>query len=315
MHLKLFLVALLALSVSAAEGDAANLRLRFPQNEGLRYVWTLKSTSQSSGRERGQPFTLTKSNTTAMTMLLKGLPPKGEGTPVSLRLQDFTYSEKRSIGPDSAVELTASKGHIKYTENGKVLVDSDNDIGVEQLANFQQHIKSLENADLRAVLDPAGRQMEMQSDNALVEGIKKLSQGIFPILAGKEVKEGETWEDSFKIPALGEDFKLARPALVRSKMTFAKWVEKDGVRLAQIELVSAWEKQDLKGENATGLLMEFSNIDGRSIGTCFFDPAKGQFTEGAIESELKYRLDGELNGETTGLDVTGKTVSTFAVKK
>ena len=311
----LFILFLLAFSAAAAENGPANLQLRFPQNETLRYTWTMKSLSQTSGREMGKPFTLTKNSEVAMLLLLKGLPLKGVNAGVSLRLQDYAYSEKDSIGPDVTAELTAGKGHIKYLENGKVVLDSENDIGSDKLPEFQQHIKDLESSEMRAVLDPAGRQIEMKSDNALTEdSLKKMARGIFPILAGKEVKVGESWEDSFEMPELG-DFKLARPALVRSKMTFVKWVEKDHTPLAEIEVVSAWEKKVLKGENDKGLLVEFSEINGHGIGTCHFDPAQGRFVDGDMATETKYRLDGELNGETTGLDVSSKTSFAFTLKK
>jgi hypothetical protein len=153
----------------------------------------------------------------------------------------------------------------------------------------------------------------VQGESALVETIKNQAQAIFPILAGKEVKVGESWQDELKMPNLG-DFKLAKPAVVRSKMTFAKWEVKDGRRLAQIELASAWEKQDLKGENTEGLLVEITKVNGCSTGTCLFDPATGQFVEGAIDVVIQYRIDGERDGQATGLDVSGKTAFKFTRK-
>jgi hypothetical protein len=101
---------------------------------------------------------------------------------------------------------------------------------------------------------------------------------------------------------------------VHSKMTFVKWVEKDGRKLASIDMMSAWEKQNLKGENNDGLLVEITRVDGRSAGTCLFDPQSGQYVEGAINVSVAYRIDGEKDGQATGLDVSGKTVFSFAKK-
>jgi hypothetical protein len=310
----LVVLALLSGVLAAADDDPADLRLRLPFSEVARYAWTISSVTESKGREMGKPFTLTSDSTFAMTLVLKGLPRKGDTIPVSVRLQEVSIRDKKAISAESSVELFASKSRVKCTENGKVVVDSDNDIGLDRMADFQQPIKQMETAEIRSVLDAAGRQSDIQGDAELVDTVKSSSHSIFPILAGKPVKPGESWEDSFEIPQL-EKFKLARPAVVRSKMTFVKWQEKDGQRLAYIEVVSAWEKQDLRGENAAGMLVEITKVDGRTAGTCLFDPATGRFVEGSIEVTQKYRIDGERDGQAAGLDVSGKTTFAFALKK
>jgi len=121
---------------------------------------------------------------------------------------------------------------------------------------------------------------------------------------------GESWESSFSMAKLGE-FRLAKPAVVRPKMTFSKWVVKDGKDLAQIELQSVLETRELKGENDSRTLVEFTQFDRRGAGTCLLDPATGRFVEGAFEIASKYHLDGEREGQTMGLDVAGKTRYTF----
>ncbi|MFH0938727.1 MAG: hypothetical protein V1899_05540 [Planctomycetota bacterium] len=304
----------LALSAWASENDSANLRLRIASGETLRYSWQINSNSESSGRELGKPFTLTANSSFSMTLALKGLPRKSDNAIlVSLHLQDLSYNDKRSIGAESRIELNVSKGRIKYTENDKVIADSENDIGMDRIGDYQRHITSIENGEMRATLDATGRQTEVQGESSLIETIKSQSQAIFPILAGKEVKPGESWDDELSMPQLG-DFKLAKPAIIRSKMTFAKWEVKDGRRLALIELASAWEKQDLKGENNDGLLVEITKVNGRSIGVSLFDPDTGQFVEGEITVSIKYRIDGERDGQATGLEVSGKTIFKFMRK-
>lgn len=314
--------ALAVTLLSGAEGDAADLRLRIAPNENLRYAWTIATTSQSHGKERGRDFTLAAEVNYTMTLQLRGLQPKRESTPpaqaapsaegtnVAVRIQDFTYVDKRAIA-DAKTEVHLAKGHVKCTENGKVVVDSDNDIGAERMGEYQRYIRNMENAELRIFLDHSGRQSKPEGDAALVDALKAGgAEGIFPILAGKTVKVGEAWESSFQLPQVSE-FRLAKPAVVRSKMTFSKWAAKGGQNLAQIDVTSFWESRELKGENNSGLLVEFTQVDGGGTGTCLFDPAKGCFVEGALETTTKYRLDGEREGQTTGLDVTGKTRFTF----
>jgi hypothetical protein len=249
--------------------------------------------------------------------MIRGMPAvpskKNEGVPVSIRIKDQTYVDKRSI-EDSKTELFIAKGKMKYTENGKVMIDSDNDIGLDKMGMYQEHFKKMEGSEMRAVLDPAGRQTEVLGDEALVQSIKNSgAQGIFPILSGKETKVGESWDESFSMPQIG-DFKLARPLTVRSRMTFTKWTEKDGKKLAQVELKTLWDTQDLRGENAQGMLVEITKVFGSGDGSCLFDPATGRFLEGVINFTMKYRIDGEQNGEKSGLDVSGKTKFTFTAK-
>jgi len=316
--------ALVPGSVLCGEATSADLRLRIAPNDTVRYAWSIASSSESRGKERGRAFTLTTDSNFGMNLSLRGLAGKREnpapatgakadGGRAAVRIQDLVYTDKRSI-ENSKTELYVSKGRIKYVENGKVIVDSDNDIGLDRFTEYQQHVRAVENGEMRAWLDAAGRQSDIQGDPALVETLKSGgAQGIFPILSGKETKLGEAWEDTFSMPQIGE-FKLAKPAVVRSKMTFSKWVAKDGKNLAQIDVSTAWDNQELKGENDTGLLVEISRVDGGGAGSCLFDPATGHFVEGAINTNVKYRIDGERDGQTTGLDVTGKTRFTFTEK-
>jgi len=323
--LVLAILAGLSGALHSGEGDPADLSFRLGSGETVRYGWTINSGSKSSGRELGKPFVLVNEKTFAMTVVLRGMArPKGETVPVSIKLQDFVFTDKNQISSkddktgelkeEAKTDVLVSRSKVKYVENGKVVVDSENDIGLEQLEALQRQVKAMESGEMRTTLDASGKQSEIQGDSALVETLKSSSQGIFPILAGKETKPGESWIDVMKLPTLGI-FTLAKPAVVTSRMTFVKWQEKDGRRLAYIEIASAWAKEDLKGENSEGLLVEITRVDGRSTGTCLFDPATGRFEEGAIDVSVKYRIDGERDGQTTGLDVEGKTTFTFAIKR
>ena len=303
---------------AAAGDDAADLTLKISPNDTLNYVWSINSVSDSSGIERGRKFTLAADSTFGMTLILRGMPvapaKRKEGVaPISIRIKDQSYLDKRSI-EDSKTELFIAKGKMKYTENGKILVDSDNDIGLDKMGEYQDNFKKMENSEMRAVLDPAGRQSEVLGDEAIVNSIKNSgAQGLFPILSGRSTKMGESWEESFQMPQIG-DFKLAKPLTVKSKMTFTKWTEKDGKKLAQIDLTTAWETLDLRGENESGMLVEITKVFGTGTGSCLFDTTTGRFMEGTIDFTMKYRIDGEKNGDKSGLDVNGKTHFMFNAK-
>jgi hypothetical protein len=312
----IFVSTLLAFNLCrAADEDAADLRMRLKTGETLQYAWTITSSSVSKGKEEGKPFTIAGNFVFTMTLQLKGFPVKGDTTPVAIRLQSINYNDKHSVGDDMKTDLVVSREKVKYMENGKVLVDSENDVGTEYVSTYLDQIKLLESGEAHSTLDISGRQSEMQGDTALVEMFRNGgTQSIFPLLAGKAIKPGESWEDTFSMPKIGE-FKLAKPAIVHSKMTFAKWETKNGKRLAQIELVSAMEHGDLKGENPKGMLAEISHVNETITGTCLFDPVAGCFVEGSINNDVKYHIDGELDGQRTGLDVDGKSAITFNKKE
>ena len=304
------LAVLPAVSHAGDENDPADLRLRIAPNETLKYVWTINSASESRGQEKGKSFTLTSDSASGMTLIMKGMPMKHDPQPLSIRFQNFSWREKRAIG-ESVVDATVSRGHMKCIENGKLTVDSDNDVGLDRIKEYEQHIKRMEEGEIRTTLDAAGLPGEIQGDTAMAETLKNGgAHGIFPILAGKELKSGESWEDSFNISEMGE-FKLARPAVVRAKMTFSKWETKDGKRLARIDLTSAWDSQELRGENPDGMLAKIINVDCHGTGTCLFDPATGHYVDGSVTYSSRYRIEGESNGQSAGLDVTGKSKFTF----
>jgi hypothetical protein len=313
-----FLTTLILVSAGCAfGGDVADLRVKITPSDTLNYAWSINSVSDSAGIERGRKFTLAADSTFNMTLVMRGLPvapaKKKDGSPIAIRIKDQSYLDKRSI-EDSKTELFIAKGKMKYTENGTVKVDSDNDIGLDKMGEYQENFKKMENSEMRAVLDAAGHQTEVFGDEAIVNSIKNSgAQGLFPILSGKETKIGESWDESFMMPQVG-DFKLAKPLTVKSKMTFTKWVEKDSKKLAQVDVATDWENQDLRGENDTGMLVEITKVFGKGSGTCLFDAESGRFIEGTIDFTMKYRIDGDKNGDKSGLDVSGKTHFSFVYK-
>jgi hypothetical protein len=120
------------------------------------------------------------------------------------------------------------------------------------------------------------------------------------------MRVGESWEDNQSLPSIGV-FKLASPAIVRSKATFIGFEEKGGRHLARIEVVTKWDPTPLKGENEDKLLVEITRVQGSGTGVCWFDPESGELAEGSIESTSVYRLDGTKDGQSMGLDVSAKT--------
>lgn len=316
------LVAVLSFVAAAGEAEFADLRVRLAAGEVLRYACTTNATSDCSGREQGKPFTLRSDSTFGSIMVLKGLaaarPSPGEAQkgsiPLSLRLEKLSVVDKRSVD-DSSIEVQMTSGKFKCIENGKVTADSENDIGVEKMAGYQERIKAMESAEVKLSMDAVGHQGSATGDPVLLETIQSNgAHGLFIILAGREVRPGESWDEHFTVPRLGE-VKLTKPINVNSKMTFSRWVEREGKKFAEIEMVSAWENEIIRGEGNGGLLAEISHIDGRSAGTCLFDPATGHYIEGTMLQTVKYHMDGEREGQTTGLDVSGKTNFTFKLEK
>ncbi len=310
-HIACCVLALMHTCVRAEENAAADLSFKLAPDQTAKYQWSTTAGTETSGRERGEVFTFKSDLSAVMTLVFKGLPRKGPGMRLNLRIENYAYNDKKSVGNDVG-EIQASKGKIKVLQTGKIVVDSDNDIGLEEVKAFQESLKSVEEGKMEVTLEPNGKEVsEATGESAVIDTIRAMgAEGMMRLLPGREIKPGETWEDSQPIPSVAS-FKLAKPVVVRSHSTFIGWETKDGKRLARIEIKTQWDPADLKGDNGAGLLVEITRVQGQSLGTCLFDPSKGQFVEGKIEATSKYRIDGKKDGETTGLDVTGKTVFAF----
>ncbi|HLX60039.1 MAG TPA: hypothetical protein VKX17_02035 [Planctomycetota bacterium] len=300
-----------ALRAFAADEVRADLTFKLPPGQVAKYRWTTFSNTESSGREKDQVFTLKKDLSLEMDLVLKGLARKTPGLPLSVKAEKYGYSEKTSIGSDVG-EIVAMKGKFKVTHSGKVIVDSDNDVGLEEIKNLQQGLKQIEAGEMVVTLDPAGKEIgEAEGDETAIDVIKGSgAEGLFRLLAGRELKPGDSWEDSQTLPNMAT-FKLAKPAVIRSKSTFVGWETKDGKRLARIDVASTWDTSDLKGENGEGLLVEITRVEGKGAGRCYFDPALSRVVDGELSVNSKYRIDGKKDGQSTGLDVVGKTVFSF----
>jgi len=298
-------------SLQAAESDEADLSVKLAPDRVVKYQWTTVTSSETNGREAEGPFTFKADLNIGMTAILKGLPAKGPGTRVAFRIENYGYIDRKSLGKDVG-EVQAMKGKIKVLQNGKTVVDSDNDIGLDEIKVIQQTLKSIEAGQMDVSLDSSGKALdEAAGEPSVVDTIRATGvEGMLRIVPGRTMRLGGVWEDSQSIPMLAT-FKLAKPVTVRSTSTFAGWETKDGKRLARIDIKTVWDPNDLKGDNGQGMLVEVSRVQGLGAGTCLFDPESGHFIEGAIEATSRYRIEGKKEGQNMMLDVIGKNKFTF----
>lgn len=305
------LFVLVSVSLSAAEN--ADLVFRLVPGQIAKYQWNTTGSTESGGREMGKPFILKSESTTEMTVSFKALPKRADipGQPLLIKIENYSYRDKKSVGDDIG-EVIAGKGKVKATQNGKAIVDSENDISLDDVKSFQQAIKKIETGEMRISLDGAGKFLgDPTGDGQVIELIKASGAESLPrILAGRTVTLGEQWADSQSINYIAS-FKLAKPTSVRSTATFKGWEEKNGKKLARFDIDAIWDTANLNGENEEGLLVEVTRVQGASAGTCYFDPATGQYAEGRFDVLSKYRIDGKKDGQSTGLDVSGKMSFSF----
>ena len=307
----LSLVAASGINTLAAEADSADLSFKLTPDQSVKYQWSTVSNTETSGKERGEAFTFKADLTIVMNTILKGLAPKGPGMRIGIRIENYAYNDKKSLGNDIG-EIQASKGKIKVLQNGKAVVDSDNDIGLADVKSFQQTLKSVEEGQMETILEPNGKAVsDPVGETAVIDTIKATGvEGILRLLPGRVLKPGDTWEDSQSVATIAT-FKLAKPVVVRSTSTFAGWETRDGKKVVRVDVKSVWDPADLKGDNGEGLLVEITHVQGVGVGTCLFDPSTGQYLDGLIEATSHYRIDGKKDGQSTGLDVVGKSKFTF----
>jgi hypothetical protein len=299
--------------LAAEEQPTALLQIRIKPGETYRYLWALDSASTSTGMEKEKPLKLQVEKFTRVNVVLAGEePPKGEeALSCLLRFEGLGLQENRRIGDASASTLQVERQNVVYTENNRVLVDSRNDIGMDKITAHQKALRFLEKNVARIVFDQACKQTRVEGDRLLLDTAHGgNSRGLFPQIFGRETKVGESWAGSFEIPALAE-VELERPVTVRTRATFAKWHPLDGRSLAMIDVLSSWDGMDLKGTDAEGLTVSLTGVEGHGAGVYLFDPENGRFVTGNMSFQLRYRLEGEREGEKTTLDVNGQSRFNF----
>lgn len=309
----------LLLLVSCAFGGEteppAQLELRMSPGQVLRYDWTLESASNSKGQEKGKPLDLHVDKSIRVAVVLTGeKPPRGEDVlSALLRFEGFRLQENRRVGDAASSTLQVDRQNIMFTENGRVRVDSRNDIGMEKISAHQKALRFLERNVARIVLDRSSRQTRVEGDRFLLDTAHGgSSRGLFPELSGKKSAVGESWTGRFEIPRLAE-VELDRAAIVNTRATFAKWHDHEGRKVAMIDVLSSWDGNDLRGKDTAGLTVTLTGVDGHGAGVYLFDPKVGRFVSGTMTFQLKYHLEGEREGEKTALDVNGRSRFNFTL--
>lgn len=302
-----------AASACAAEKtDEAELRLRLAPEETVRYAWSIESTKKSKSEDQGKPVDLQSDRTIKMTVVLNGAQPQKAGEVAArLKFEDLAIDECDRVDGKEKDRLKIGENQILYIEDGKTIIDSRNDVGLEKINEYQKRLRGLVTAEVRLGLDAAGRPGRVEGEPSLVETLKAGgSQGLFPILSDARQKPGTRWDDTFSLDSL-LDLKLDKPATVHARMTFAKWVQMEGRPVAEIEVASAWENATLSGVDEKGARVTLSNLEGLGFGACRFDPAQGRYLEGQIRCRIKCRIEEDRKGRKVAFDVDGETTFQF----
>ena len=308
----LILLSPAAVSAGEAEPELAPLAMKLDAGKVLKYAWTITSSQASKGQELGNAVDLKTEKSQRMSLFLQGeKAPQLGAIQLLLRFRDLSFEETSESPGPLKTSLKVDNRRIYETENEKVIIDSMNDIGLDKITDYQLKLRGMEVTAVRLILDAMGKQQKVEGEKALVDAVHGgNAQSLFPVLANRRVAPGESWDDRFDAPTMG-DLKLDEPARMNSRIRFAKWVEQGGKKLAQLELISAWESRDLKGKNQQNLNVLITKLDGRGVGTCLFDPAESKFVDGEMTFFIKYHIHGARDEGSTDLDVDGKTRFTF----
>ncbi len=299
-------------AASEDKDEGVPLQFKLPSDQTQTYSWEVTSHQSSKGMDLGKKLDLKSDKSMKMTVLLRGGKSKlKKGVLAILRFQGLEMIEDRQAGKDTKTYLKVGRNTIYSKENDRVLIDSQNDIGLDKITDYQRQMRGMEKGELRVELDRTGRPMSKTGESALMETLHGgNAQSIFPVLPEQQVKLKETWDSRFQIRSLG-DLKLNEPAIVLTRARLAEWQTLEGRKVALIEVVSAWETDHLTGRDKQGLSVTISELKGLGSGVCTFDPAEGRFLEGSLSFKMDYRMEGSREGETTNIDVEGKTRFTF----
>jgi hypothetical protein len=309
--------AFVFLTTALGVEEKADLRIQFPAEKVTRLRWSQNTASTRKGSLKDRPFVLETERRVAITMTLTGMRPEaGETSALEMRCGDMFSHNIQRIGDEAKSEVLIEGARLTAKENDKVTIDSENDVGLDKIPNWIEQVRQMENARARISLDAAGRTLKIDGDKTVLDQVKGgAAQNLFPLLAGKEVSVGESWEDAQEVSKL-DKLALTRPVNIRSVLTFKRWVEKNERRMAEIHLQTVWGSDKLQGTTPEGLKINLDKVRGLGWGICFFDPQEGLFYDGKIDFTLDYELNAvKPDGETENLTVSERTVTMFEPAK
>src|SRR5690349_6224012 len=105
-----------ALARLVCAGETADLSFRLPVGQTAKYQWTSSSSTEVNGKERGEPFVLKSSLSIEVVVLFQGLAPKGANRVLSVKVEDYSKTEKQSVGTESS-EIEDFKGKLRVVQD------------------------------------------------------------------------------------------------------------------------------------------------------------------------------------------------------
>ncbi len=233
-----------------------------------------------------------------------------QGGVTTLRLEPSGIEGDWDItGPGGHIVIALRGSEMKGTQNGNVVMNTAEGIGVEQAQAFKKEILPLYlsgNVDL----DPLGNVKGFHGDVPFVDfwtDAMSAQVGMWGIVfPGRSLAVGDTWEEALVLKKMGQ-IKLDGEGM-KCTVTFIRKpdVVDQPTRLAEFSLSAPFSQKNLTGSiEQMGQVthVNLAKFARNATGTLHFDRARGVITDSTLRADASGSVGIEGQGQTASMEL------------
>jgi len=223
---------------------------------------------------------------------------------------DMEYSGMRIVG-------WIKGGHVYVTQNGQVIIDTKNNIGMTHAADFTKDMAALSitgeldlSADGRKVAFFGSDQFTKFWNDAMESQV-----GFFSVFfPQRAIAVGDNYSETLNLKKMGQVI-LDGEGLV-GKITLTREPDKmlNGTNVAVFKISSPLNQENLVGsmQNMPGARVNVKSIKRNATGYTHFDNKKGELLKSFINADADVVMSASMQGQSVNIDMKLKMVMDIA---
>lgn len=303
------LVLPLGTARGADTGRAERFAFQYAANRPLNYAMGMKMKLDMDMKSGTESMKMKMSFDLRYRMKLT--PAAGaQGGVTSLRLEPSGIEGDWDItGPGGHIVISLRGREMKGTQNGVMIINTAEGVGVEQADAFKKEIMALYlsgNVDL----DPRGNVKGFHGDAPFVDfwnDAMSSQVGMWGIVfPGRAVAVGDSWEEALVLKKMGQI--VLDGEGMRCTVTFNRKpdVVSQGNRLAEFNLSAPFSHKNLTGSiEQMGQIthVNLASFERHATGTLHFDQARGVVTDSALKADATGSVTFEGQGQAASMEL------------
>ncbi len=294
---------------AAATARADRFTFKYAPNRPLAYAMGMKMTLDMDMKSGAESMTMKMSFDLRYRIKLTPTADTQAGA-TALRLDPSGIEGDWDItGPGGHIVITLRGTEMKGTQDGVVIINTAEDIGIEQAQAFKKEIMPLYLSG-QVDLDPQGNVKGFRGDVPFVEFWTEAMSSqvgmwgiVFPQRA---LAVGDTWEEALVLKKMGQ-IKLEGDGM-RCTVTFSRKpdVVASQKRLAEFSLSAPFSQKNLTGymeQMGQVTRVNFTKFDRRAAGTIHFDQERGVLTDAVLRADADGSMSFAGQGQTASMEL------------